>query len=321
LSGNVSDRFLVTGVSGDVGSAIGRILAEKYPAAERFGTDISGACKWRDRRIFPVAYALPRGADKGYLACLRKVIELTKATAVIPTSEEELRALSAHSAKISDLPILMNEPEIILRCLDKLETARWLDEIGVPVPITKKLLDAESSDLPVIVKPRFSRGSKGIEIVRSVERLRLVQKERDNSAVAQSLLDVEDSEFTCALFRAKSDDRTLTMRRTLVGGMTSRIMVEQHEAIDRVLKTILANLPDRALINVQLRMTEKGPYVFEINPRVSGTVMMRHRVGFSDLVWWIETRHGGGMPSFITPEGAMVFRAYNEIVVQPQDVQ
>ena len=39
-------------------------------------------------------------------------------------------------------------------------------------------------------------------------------------------------------------------------------------------------------------ITKKGPRVFEINPRFSSTVLMRHRLGFTDLLWAIEEAEG-----------------------------
>ena len=45
-------------------------------------------------------------------------------------------------------------------------------------------------------------------------------------------------------------------------------------------------------INIQLRITDKGPRIFEINPRFSSTVLMRHRIGFCDLLWAIDEAQG-----------------------------
>jgi carbamoyl-phosphate synthase large subunit len=41
-------------------------------------------------------------------------------------------------------------------------------------------------------------------------------------------------------------------------------------------------------VNVQLRLTENGSRIFEMNPRFSSTVFMRHLLGFRDLVWMVE---------------------------------
>jgi carbamoyl-phosphate synthase large subunit len=45
-------------------------------------------------------------------------------------------------------------------------------------------------------------------------------------------------------------------------------------------------------MNVQLRLTAAGPRVFEINPRFSSTALMRHRIGFSDVLWSLDEAAG-----------------------------
>ena len=45
-------------------------------------------------------------------------------------------------------------------------------------------------------------------------------------------------------------------------------------------------------INVQLRIQENIPKIFEINPRFSSTVLFRHLFGFEDLIWSIEDSMG-----------------------------
>ena len=45
-------------------------------------------------------------------------------------------------------------------------------------------------------------------------------------------------------------------------------------------------------MNIQLILTKAGPRIFEINPRFSSTVLMRHMLGFSDLVWSVNERLG-----------------------------
>ncbi|MBK8119730.1 MAG: ATP-grasp domain-containing protein [Sulfuritalea sp.] len=45
-------------------------------------------------------------------------------------------------------------------------------------------------------------------------------------------------------------------------------------------------------INIQLRMTPAGPRIFEINPRLSSTVLMRHLAGYTDVLWMLEEAAG-----------------------------
>jgi len=181
-------------------------------------------------------------------------------------------------------------------------------------PHTVGLAEATADLLPLFVKPDRGWGSKGLEAVMTPERLTAIQKERKEGAVAQSLLETEGAEFTCAVIRLNGETRSLTMRRDLVGGVSGRITVEHHPKIDHTLHAIADACDLVGVLNVQLCYTGKHPMVFEINPRFSSTVMMRHRVGFSDLRWLIDAVGGGLLPPFTPPVGRSVYRLSREVV-------
>jgi len=216
------------------------------------------------------------------------------------------------------LPLLMLRPELIATFLDKLETAKWLAQQGLPAPRTVPLASANADDLPVFIKRARGHGTRDTEIVRSAARLKVAMEEAPANAIAQELLEPADREYTCAVFRGGGELRTLAMRRVLEGGTTMRIGIERHAAVDELLRAIAIATDLDGSLNVQLRLTIDGPRVFEINPRFSGTVMMRHRIGFRDLVWAIEARRGQPPPSFEPPIGTRVFRQAREVVAPPE---
>jgi len=45
-------------------------------------------------------------------------------------------------------------------------------------------------------------------------------------------------------------------------------------------------------MNIQLILTDSGPRIFEINPRFSSTVLMRHKLGFCDFLWSLDEAKG-----------------------------
>jgi len=57
-----------------------------------------------------------------------------------------------------------------------------------------------------------------------------------------------------------------------------------------VVKKIINNLNYDAAFNIQLRLKNGVPMIFEINPRFSSTVYARHLMGFPDLAEWISYR-------------------------------
>jgi carbamoyl-phosphate synthase large subunit len=309
--------LIVTGANGDIGEAIGRILRAAFANVVLIGVDVEGAGAWPGRRTFDDMRAVPRATDKRYFDTMVSLNGAFSPAWIIPTSEAELDVISRSPEALSGLPLLMNGHDVIQWFLDKESTAAWLSEIGVPVPRTTPVGDATERDLPLIVKPRRGRGGRGVELVETELRLRAA-KEAQPDAIAQEFVGTPDQEFTCALLKCADVVRSITMRRKLSGGMTSWIRVEEHPAITAVLEQIAERLPDSSAVNVQLRLHNDSAYVFEINPRLSGTVMMRHSVGFSDLIWWLGSYEGLEPPDFVSPLGTEVFRVSSEVVVAAQ---
>jgi carbamoyl-phosphate synthase large subunit len=82
------------------------------------------------------------------------------------------------------------------------------------------------------------------------------------------------------------------MKRRLSSGVTSFAEVVNDLSIETLCIRIAESLELFGSINIQLRLVEGlGPMVFEINPRFSSTVGMRHAIGFSDLIWSIEEQY------------------------------
>lgn len=307
-------RILVTGANGDIANAVARALADAFPGACLWGTDLGA--EWPGRTVFERVETVPRADAPEYPGRLAQIAHDMAADLVIPVTEPELARLSADPGDAFNLPLLMNAPEVLDRFLDKLATAEWLAEAGVDIPATRPLTDASADDLPLMIKPRTGSGSRGLEIVRTPERLTLCQNERGGDAIAQELLEAEDSEFTCALFRHGGELRVIAMRRWLSGGMTGRMIIENPPEIHALMARIADGLPATAAVNVQLRQVGNRFAVFEINPRLSSTAMMRHKAGFRDAQWWVAAHLWNQMPPpFTPPVGARVYRTYGEVLV------
>ena len=84
------------------------------------------------------------------------------------------------------------------------------------------------------------------------------------------------------------------MRRRLSSSVTSFAQVVNNPLIEALCVNIADSLDLFGSINVQLRLVgDNVPMVFEINPRFSSTVGMRHSIGFCDVIWSIEEQYLG----------------------------
>ena len=166
-------------------------------------------------------------------------------------------------------------------------TANFLKNNSIQCPWTIKAEQGLPPKLPCIFKPRSGQGSKRFEIVK--DNARAEELLHSSGYIFQELLLPDDQEYTCGVFRSKAGElRIILMNRTLSGGLTGKGKVVENKEIESYVRIIAEALDVEGAINMQLRMTATGPVLFEINPRLSSTVVFRHKLGFEDLLWVME---------------------------------
>jgi carbamoyl-phosphate synthase large subunit len=235
-------------------------------------------------------YEAPRASDPAYEDGLKTIVKRDAIDLVIPMSEAELQLIASRGySDIGGAGLVMANPLAIEVGADKLKTAQFLQSIGLPAPWTEL---AESflpeKHLPCIFKPRRGAGSKAVFRCEAAEEVEFYRR-RHADAIVQELLLPADQEVTCGVFRTgEGRIAVVQLLRTLTGGFTGWAQVIDNPEIFSQCSRLAEALDLRGSINVQLRVTENGPRIFEINPRFSSTVLMRHQMGFCDLVWSIQ---------------------------------
>ena len=309
LSNKLPKRILVTGAGGDIGLGIGRVL-KLIGIPYIYGTDLS--LDNAGPLIFDGFTRMPRADSTDFVKTLTELARAQKVELVIPTSEAELDVLSSElqDQSIAGAMLLMVSRSIIDISLDKLRTVEFLKAVGLPHPWTLKVKEKPLS-VPCIYKPRFGRGSKGVKIIENEEWLSWSGEE---NAIWQELLLPADEEYTCGVFRSHTGaTRSITLRRTLSGGLTGKGEVVNDPQISEYIQTIASLLDLVGSVNIQLRKTDRGPILFEINPRLSSTIVFRHKLGFTDLLWWIEEKYGLSLSAYSAPRaGIRFYRGFTE---------
>jgi carbamoyl-phosphate synthase large subunit len=136
-----------------------------------------------------------------------------------------------------------------------------------------------------MVKERFGSGSRGVFVARDSEEARFLAS-RHPQAVFQEYLEPAEGEVTCAVYRT-ADGRVavLQLLRTLLGGYTGWARVIRQPEVEELCRRIAERYALTGSANIQLRLTDRGPRIFEVNPRFSSTVVMRDLLGFRDVLW------------------------------------
>ncbi|MEO7774732.1 MAG: ATP-grasp domain-containing protein [Steroidobacteraceae bacterium] len=310
-------KLLLTGACGDIADSLCRIAHDVWSDVQVHGAESSGE-RWPLHNGFAQLHRLPGGSHADYFSALRALQERERYDLIVPVTDAELWTLAQRPR--ADLPLLAVAAIWLQRCLDKAETPAWLASIGLPALVTTSLAESAQLAMPMIVKPRRGHGSRGLEVVHDSARLQVLRAMHAASEeyLAQQYVGVMGDEFTCCVYRraATGEMRTIALRREMQGGLTGRATVEHVPVIDALLRRIGEAGDLDGSINVQLRFVASQPWVFEINPRFSSTVMMRHRLGFRDFVWSVEARRNGRSPeAWNAPVGARVFRLARELVI------
>jgi carbamoyl-phosphate synthase large subunit len=280
-------RVCVTGVSGDVGFGCVQAL-RAAPSLRAFiiGLDSSEDCA--GFHFVDVAARIEPVAAPSHLGSLERILIEHSVDILFPGVDSEIPLLAEHKQALEDSTgcrVAVAPPETVRPCVDKMATATWLQQIGIPSPPTLPASAAARAfdDLgtPFVVKPRRGQGSCGFRLVRDPGEL-------DAKALTEDLClqqYIDGPEYTCGLLfdqQGRLCD-AIAMRRELQNGRTVKGHVEMPEAIARLIETFGQRVAATGAINIQLRLNPAGqPVVFEINPRLSGSTAMRVAVGFND---------------------------------------
>ncbi|HEX8679423.1 MAG TPA: GNAT family N-acetyltransferase, partial [Chthoniobacterales bacterium] len=108
----------------------------------------------------------------------------------------------------------------------------------------------------------------------------------DVPIVVQEYLLPDDEEYSVEVYTLQDGRQAgaISYRRDqLIAGDTYKARVAPHPAAEKEACAVVAALGAKGPCNVQLRVTERGPVTFEINPRFSGGVSIRAHFGFNEV--------------------------------------
>jgi carbamoyl-phosphate synthase large subunit len=310
-------NILITGVGGGgIGEQLLKCLRlsdQKYRIIGTDVTQISAGLQNVDK-----AYVIPPASDPTYLETILQICRDNDVKALFHGSEPELKIMSANRKIIQNENIFLpiNTEFVINTCLDKFLTNEFLNANGFNFPKTKKITtmaDANDVDFfPIVLKPSVGGGGSANTMI--------AQNKQELQAFCQFLLGIypefiiqeyigtPDSEYTACVLNSMEGEyiNTIAIKRFISNGLGNRMKVKnttnktelgeslvissgisqgqigRFEEVTDQCKTLASAIKSQGPINIQLRLVNGKMYVFEINPRYSGTSCMRAMVGFNE---------------------------------------
>ena len=166
-------------------------------------------------------------------------------------------------------------------------------------------------------------GSGSVNLFKAFDGLELIHclnylTKRGVTPVVQELLLPDDQEYTTGvMFGAnKTFLGAIPLKRRIKKGSTYRAWSGDYPEVLEEMVKIGKALDTPGPLNLQCRLTERGPVVFEINPRFSGTTCVRSELGFTDVKMVVEHFLHGIIPEIDYEKGVTMIRYLQEMYVR-----
>lgn len=237
-------------------------------------------------------YVIPDVTSEGYLPRIKEIIAAEKIHIVMTGGMKEMMLLAENAPEIlkeTGAYVVAPPLETLRLAADKWKVVSFLKESGFNHPRSCLPEDRQCFErflqtvpFPYIVKGRFGAGSRELRIANDREQVEHFVNEVKYPLIQEYLLP-DDEEYTVGCFcnnQAKAVG-SIVMRRTLGHGLTNKACVVMHEEISRYCESISEKLGYVGPLNLQLRLTDRGPVLFEINPRFSSTESARAYFNFN----------------------------------------
>jgi carbamoyl-phosphate synthase large subunit len=264
-----------------------------------------------------VCETLPAASHPEYTDALIALCNREDVRAVFPGSEPELRRISADQDVINphlDL-LAINSERVIEICSDKYKTNEFLEKYNFPFPKSLFLINIAQIDnvdfFPVVIKPTVGGGSQHVYLAQDTNELHQLVSYLLNyfdHFLVQEYVGKTDQEYTVGVLLDGEGNliNSIAVNRFIMSSLSNRIKIK-NRTNRKDLGEILAissgisqgeigRFPDvtkfceklavemgcKYAVNIQCRLVDGVPYVFEINPRFSGTSFMRAMVGYNE---------------------------------------
>jgi carbamoyl-phosphate synthase large subunit len=242
-------------------------------------------------RSFPV----PLSDAPTYLDVIAEICRAASITLIIPTIDDELTRFAESRERFAALGVrvVVSPAETTTVCNDKHLTSRALHRAGIAT-VPTYLPDELPLDpvFPLFIKPRFGRGSVGAFPVRCERELAFFL-DYVADPVVQPFLD--GPEFTIdVLCDFAGEPLSVVPRERVVirAGVVDRgRTVGDPRLIDLGLSCARA-LTFVGAVNIQCRIVNGQPIVFEINPRFSGGIPLTIASGADFPRWLVDLARG-----------------------------
>lgn len=203
-----------------------------------------------------------------------------------PIIENDYLFIEKNKSEFPSLKIAGIKSNIYELCNDKFKCFDKLSNFNIKIPLSFNV--KKNSEFPdsghLILKPRKAASSKDIFLIKDKDRFNdLKQSYPDNYFLAQEYMN-DAKEYTIGVYmsRDKRLKKTFIIERELKFGLSYKGTVIKSDSISDYAIKVCEILGTEFSANVQLKIHNGEPCLFEVNPRLSSTTCVRANFGFNE---------------------------------------
>lgn len=214
---------------------------------------------------------LPEIDSKSYIPQLLEIVTKHKINVLMPSSGYDIYQYSANKEKLLKLGALpvVSDIQTMKRCRDKMQTFNYLSK-KFELPFTT--LDYKKvKGFPLIAKPRYGKGSKGIVKIMNESELKYARFNSENLIFQEYL---PGTEYTIDVLSDLECEPILAVPRIRVetrAGISTVGKIVKDENISETCRSIARYLKIRGPCCIQMKESSQGVLkIVEVNPRMGG---------------------------------------------------
>jgi len=261
---------------------------------------------------------LPEIESKSYLSRLFEIITKHKISILMPSSGYDIYHYSKYKKKLLKLGALPVVSDVMTMeiCRDKMQTYHHLSK-KFDLPLTT--LDSKKLEgFPLIAKPRYGKGSKGIVKIENPMDLRYIQS-KQNGLIFQEYL--PGTEYTIDVLSDLNGEPLIAVPRIRVqtkAGISTVGKIIKDENISETCKSIAKYLKIKGPCCIQMKESNEGTLkLVEVNPRLGGGTIFTALAGANFPAMILDMAMGKRIKIPRISEITVV-RYFEEIVVENQ---
>ncbi|AGG65758.1 ATP-grasp domain-containing protein [Corynebacterium callunae] len=266
-----------------------------------------------------LAIILPKVSANNFRDELVKAIREYEIDLVVPTIDPELPVLSHLREQLEDetgTRIMIAEPWVIDICNDKVLTQQHVTKNGLLAPkIYEDSSLIESSQFPLILKPRAGSSSIGVNIVNSLEELNYLLPATQSPMIQQLVFGDEFTADCFSDFEGKVISIVPRLRIATRGGEILKGRIVKDTDVIEAVRRLLESLPMPGHSTVQCFKTKEGVEFIEVNPRFGGGAPMSIAAGADSCKRLVELLNGGVLEYDESYEDGLTFLRFDQSIV------